>query len=170
MGYGVTYLKRNFEELKAENLVDRVNNLSKDVSRIEIFEKSISSLDTNFGNLKQNLRANITDELKIRMGSEVSVVDENVKKEPLAEVTDRFLDEVVEDLYAELKINWQNVHKDKETWEREKDELKNKFTKLGTDFSDLKRNMEKIKAKDLEKRVNILRTEVSSMGSYIINP
>ena len=103
MGYGVTYLKRNFEELKAENLVDRVNNLSKDVSRIEIFEKSISSLDTNFGNLKQSLRANITDELKIRMGSEVSVVDENVKKELLAEVTDKFLDEVVGKMFIKIK-------------------------------------------------------------------
>ena len=80
MGYGVTYLKRNFEELKAENLVDRVNNLSKDVSRIEIFEKLISSLDTNFGNLKQNLRANIKDKLKIEKDSEVSIVDEKLKK------------------------------------------------------------------------------------------
>ena len=51
MGYGVTYLKRNFEELKAENLGDRVNKLNNDVFIVK----------TNFSNLKQNFRGNIKD-------------------------------------------------------------------------------------------------------------
>ena len=57
-----------------------------------------------------------------------------LKKEILAEGTDTFLDEVVEDLSSE---KLQKVHKDIETLEVEKDKLKNKFTKFGTDFSNL---------------------------------
>ena len=59
-------------------------------------------------------------------------------------VTDQFLDEVVEDLCSELKGNSQKVHKDIETMEEDKNELKNKFTKLATDFSNLKQNIEEV--------------------------
>ena len=97
-----TYMKRNVEELKGENLVDRVNILGTEV-----------------------------ENLKVKQGSEVSVVDEKVKQEILAEVTDKFLDAAVEDLCSELKSNWQKVHNDIETLEGEKDELKNTVTKLG---------------------------------------
>merc|ERR1712045_590724 len=72
-----------------------------------------------------------------KQGSEVSVVDEKVKQEVLAEVTDKFLDAAVEDLCSELKSNWQKVHRDIETLEGEKDELKNTVTKLRAEFSSL---------------------------------
>ena len=88
IGFNFTYLKRNVEELKAENLVDRVNILGTEV-----------------------------ENLKVKQGSEVSVVDEKVKQEILAEVTDKFLDAAVEDLCSELKSNWQKVHRDIETLE-----------------------------------------------------
>ena len=47
IGFNFTYLKRNVEELKAKNLVDRVNILGTEV-----------------------------ENLKVKQGSEVSLVDE----------------------------------------------------------------------------------------------
>ena len=76
------------------------------------------------------------DELK-KMGSDASIVDEKIKKEILAEVTDKFLDAAVDDLCSELKSNWQKVHRDIETLGEENNELKNKFTNLDTSLSNL---------------------------------
>ena len=45
----------------------------------------------------------VVDNLQERLESGVSIVDEKVKKEIVEEVTDKFLDEVVEDLCSKLE-------------------------------------------------------------------
>ena len=55
MGSGIKNLKLNFEELQAEKLVNRVNDLRTD----------ITSTDTSNGNLQQTLRANTESAEKI---------------------------------------------------------------------------------------------------------
>ena len=121
-----------------EEFENQIKDKSADTEKMGDIAKSISSLEndvtglktgltnigTKFTNLKQNLRANIMDELK-EMGSDASIVDEKIKKEIL--VTDKFLDAAVDDLCSELKSNWQKVHRDIETLGKEKNEFRVKL-------------------------------------------
>ena len=110
---------------KIGDIANSVSSLENDVTGLKT---GFTNIGTKFTNLKQNLRANIMDELK-KMGSDASIVDEKIKKEILAEVTDKFLDAAVDDLCSELKSNWQKVQRDLETLGEEKNR-NNKFTNL----------------------------------------
>ena len=79
-----------------EGIKEKLRNVEKSISGLKT---DVTSIGTNFTHLKQNLRANIKDELKIdisTLGSDVSIMDEKIKKE----ITDKFLDEIIGDLAA----------------------------------------------------------------------
>ena len=89
-------VKNEFVDI--EGIKEKLGNVEKSTSGLKT---DVTSIGNNFAHLKQNLRANIKVELKIdisTLGSDVSIMDEKIKKE----ITDKFLDEIIEDLSSEL--------------------------------------------------------------------